>query len=37
VLRIVPPFVITAPQVDDALQRLRATLAEFAAIPVETK
>jgi acetylornithine/N-succinyldiaminopimelate aminotransferase len=29
VLRIVPPFVITAPQVDDGLQRLRATLAAF--------
>jgi predicted acetylornithine/succinylornithine family transaminase len=29
VLRIVPPFVITAGQVDDGLARLRATLAAF--------
>jgi predicted acetylornithine/succinylornithine family transaminase len=29
VLRIVPPFVLTAAQVQDALQRLRATLTSF--------
>jgi acetylornithine/N-succinyldiaminopimelate aminotransferase len=29
VLRIVPPFVVTAAQVDDGLARLRATLAAF--------
>lgn len=36
VLRIVPPFVVTAAQVDDALARLRATLAMFPATPKET-
>jgi acetylornithine/N-succinyldiaminopimelate aminotransferase len=31
VLRIVPPYVVTAPQVEQALQLLRATLATFPA------
>ena len=31
VLRIVPPYVVTAPQVEQALQVLRDTLATFPA------
>ncbi len=35
VLRIVPPFVVTAPQVEQALQTLRSTLITFPAAPKE--
>jgi acetylornithine aminotransferase/acetylornithine/N-succinyldiaminopimelate aminotransferase len=35
VLRIVPPFVLTGEQVQDALQRLRSTLATFQDRPQE--
>jgi acetylornithine/N-succinyldiaminopimelate aminotransferase len=38
VLRIVPPYVVTGPQVETALQLLRATLATFpATAPTEQK